>query len=104
MSWRAPVSLKNKNQKREGRQEQKRLGCLQTLQGGEWSVVPKSEGHIGELGANLQRWRGWKVQGPDCRAKGVVYSKGSDEPLWVVLDHPLLCTQVSGSPSCRDRD
>lgn len=64
MSRRGPVSLKNKNQKREGRQEQKRLGCLQTLQGGEWSVVPKSEGHVGELGANLQRWAGLESAGP----------------------------------------
>lgn len=45
--------MKNKNQKREGRQEQKRLGCLQTPQGGERSVVPTSVGHGGDSGGKV---------------------------------------------------
>ena len=64
MSRRSPVRLKNKNQKREGRQEQKRLGCLQTPQGGERSVMPTSAGHGGDLGAKSQRRAGLESAGP----------------------------------------
>lgn len=71
---------------------------------GSGSAVPKSEGHVGELWGKLAEVGGagkYRAQTAGLR-EGVI--PGGDELLRVVLGHPLLCTQVSGSPSFGDRD
>lgn len=70
---------------------------------GEWVRLSQQGGHRGVWEAKPQGWAGLEGAGPGLPAEGGVYSRGSDEPRWVVLDH-LSTSQHPTFGSWRDGD